>query len=193
MTDQTTTITDVDAQAIVAGGDAIEAFLKRQYPDLARLIFRTTCEELAELALRAGSEVYAAAEQADADRLLAETGLAGIDIDDGAARVKLVLAHEMAVRMATAFDAILDAHPSAANYVEQEFFPRGTRDPYIFVVCKPGGKTPHQLRREAEAERDRLRTALTELAKDFRQGSRVVSREVAAQMIETIVTEGAAS
>lgn len=208
MTTEEKTLTPVDVQAIAAGGAAIRRWLMEESPDVGRLVFDTDCDQMAEAAMQASGKVYVAAEEAEAERLVAETGLAGMEIEDGAAALKLVLAHEFAVKMTMAFQTILDANPGATNYVEQEFFPRGSRDPYVFVVCKPGGKTPHQLRREAEAQRDRLaddldrvagadteldrlRTALTELAAGFRQGGRVVGREFAAEMIERLVEGGA--
>lgn len=208
MTTEEQTLTPVDVEAITAGGAAIRAWLKATYPDLEPTIFNGDCEAMAQAALDASQQVYRAAEEAEAERLVAETGLASMQVEDGAAALRLVLAHDLAVKMTTAFQTILDANPGATNYVEQEFYPRGSRDPYVFVVCKPAGKTPHQLRREAEdqakrladdldrvagadSELDRLQTALTELAADFRKGSRVVSREFAAGMIERIVGEGA--
>lgn len=82
---------------------------------------------------------------------------------DGKGTLSLVLAHEMATNMTLAFKSILDAQPGAENYVEQEVIERNGGNRYVFVVCKPNGKTPHQLRREAETERDALRAELDRL------------------------------
>lgn len=51
----------------------------------------------------------------------------------------------------------------ADNYVEQEIFLGGEQ--YVIIYCRPGGKTPHRLREEAEAEVVRL------LAENERMGN----------------------
>ena len=113
-----------------------------------------TVEDTAE-ALRAASEVFSAADQAYADQLVAATSIAGFNLN-GDGRFDLVVAHELAARMTLSFKTILDAQPGAENYVEQEVIERNGGARYVFIVCRPGGKTPHQLRREAEEERDAL-------------------------------------
>lgn len=60
---------------------------------------------------------------------------------------------------------MLDGH-GADNYVEQEIFLGETRERYLIIYVRPDGKTPHQLRRDAEAETEKLRA---ELAKAQRQ------------------------
>ncbi|GAA0527181.1 hypothetical protein GCM10010172_04650 [Paractinoplanes ferrugineus] len=113
-------------------------------------------------ALRVASDVFASDDQAYADKLVAETGIAGFNLD-GRGRLDLVLAHELAAKMTLAFKTILDAQPGAENYVEQEVIERNGGGRYVFIVCKPGGKTPHQLRREAESQRDALLSEVEEL------------------------------
>lgn len=161
MTDQTTVpdqapMTDVDVQAITAGGAAIRAWLDSQDPDVSRLVFNSSCEEMAEVALRAGGEVYAAADQAASDRALADAGLISMEaLPDQGVRVQLAIGVELAAKMAESFRALLDGAGSI-NYVEQRFVPRDGGEAYTVIVCRPDGKTPHQLRAEAEAQRDHL-------------------------------------
>ncbi len=117
-----------------------------------------TVEDTAR-ALQAAADVFSDADQSYADSLVAATGIAGFNLD-GKGSLDLVMAHELAATMTLAFKTILDAQPGAENYVEQEVIERNGGGRYVFIVCKPGGKTPHQLRRAAEAERDALRAEL---------------------------------
>lgn len=149
------TLTDKIAQAI---GDPGSILPRGEDETVTRWSTRAV-----EAILAAEDQAFADAEQARVDQLIAETGLAGIDIQDGAARVRLVLANELAAKMTAAFKTILEAHPGAQNYVEQVVEERNGGGRYVFIVCKPGGKTPHQLRREAETERDALRAELAEV------------------------------
>jgi hypothetical protein len=113
-------------------------------------------------ALRAASDVFADADQKYADELVAATSIAGFNLN-GDGRLDLVLAHELAAKIALSFKTILGAQPGAENYVEQEIIERNGGDRYVFIVCKPGGKTPHALRREAEASRDALAAQVVRL------------------------------
>lgn len=73
----------------------------------------------------------------------------GFDID-------LLVPHEISAVLVHSFRAVLDEHGDAApNYVEMAVDYEGDR--YAVIVLRPGRKTPHQLRAEAEAERDALR------------------------------------
>ena len=54
-----------------------------------------------------------------------------------------------AALMAGMFMGMFDRAPDAKNYIECLFYsPQGE---ILVTVTRPGGKTPHQLRREAEA------------------------------------------
>jgi hypothetical protein len=74
---------------------------------------------------------------------------------------------QAAINLIDAFRPALD-RDDAPNYVQFEAEDPRTRDGglpttgerYALIVCRPGGKTPHQLRREAEAEAERLRAAI---------------------------------
>ena len=64
--------------------------------------------------------------------------------------------------MGWAFAHYLSNHPEAPNYMEVTL--EGSDHKPIYVtIQRPGGKTPHQMRREAEAERDKLRYELESL------------------------------
>lgn len=59
MTDQTVP-TDIDVQAITAGGAAIRAMLDTEMPEVAPMVFNTECDQLAEVAINAAGKVYQA-------------------------------------------------------------------------------------------------------------------------------------
>lgn len=62
-----------------------------------------------------------------------------------------------------AFREILDSH-DAPNYVEQSLLDADTGETYTVLVGRPGGRTPHQLRADAEERAARAEAALAELA-----------------------------
>ena len=125
-----------------------------------------------EAALSAAGDVYDQATDAAVDRVMRQTGFAGMDIRDGSVQLRLKHAADIAAAMVSAFDALIEVH-DAENYVEWE---STVTDPareqamqaglppeqwpphrrYRLIVVKPGGKTPHELRREAEARLDAL-------------------------------------
>ncbi len=143
-----------------------------------------------ETALRAAAAVFDAEQQAYADKLVAETGIAGVDIHDGAARLNLVLAHELAAKMTWAFRTILDAQPGAENYVEQEVVERESGDRYVFAVCKPNGLTPHQLRQRAEQEVERLREKIARLPAEMSESKIEAARRRAISRYEQTMCGG---
>lgn len=53
--------------------------------------------------------------------------------------------------MLDAFKGVLEEHPTAENYVEMQLQDRETGSRYTVTIGKPGGRTPHQLRKQAEA------------------------------------------
>lgn len=61
-----------------------------------------------------------------------------------------------------AFLEYLQQHPEAPNYLEVTLLGEQNEPMYV-TVQRPGGKTPHQIRVEAETERDRLRSELESL------------------------------
>lgn len=55
---------------------------------------------------------------------------------------------------------------SPENYIETTFGVDGTDEDIVVTLRRSAGKTPHELRLEAEAERDRLRAEVEALRKD---------------------------
>lgn len=55
---------------------------------------------------------------------------------------------------------------SAENYIETTFGVDGTDGDIVVTLRRSAGKTPHELRMEAEAERDQLRAEVETLRKD---------------------------
>jgi len=123
-------------------------------------------------AIDAAGTVYAADQQADVDRMMRETGFISMETtQDGGVQLRLKMARDIAAAMCEAFDALIHAH-GAENYVEwestvtdpalEEAIRRGDPDPlpphrkYSFIVVRPGGKTPHQLRQDADARAEQL-------------------------------------
>lgn len=149
MTEQTTP-DELDIKAINAGADAIRAAVRNQSPDLVRLLFNGDYEEWAAVAIKAAGEVFEADRQAFIDQQVAEAAIAGWDMSAEGMDLRVTMARETATGLVMAAKTFLDANPGATNYVEQTVIDQETRDRYVIVFQKPGGKTPHELRREAE-------------------------------------------
>ncbi len=124
-------------------------------------------------AIEAAGTVYQAAQQADVDRMMRETGFISMEAaEDGGVQLRLKMAHDIAAAMCEAFDTLIHVR-GAENYVEWEgtvtdparelAVRAGDPDPlpqhrqYSFIVVRPGGKTPHQLRQDADARAEQLR------------------------------------
>jgi hypothetical protein len=106
-------------------------------------------------ALRAAQAVYAADERAYIDGQVAEAKIAHWRMEDGVTDIRIVMARETAAGLVTAAKTFLAA-TGAENYVEQHVTDRETGERYTLTVQRPGKSTPHELRRQAEAERDAL-------------------------------------
>lgn len=132
-------------------------------------------------ALTAAGEVYDRAADAEVDRVMAETGFAGMNIEDRGVEIRLKHAADIAAGMVDAFDALMETR-GAENYVEWEStvtdpareqaieggLPPAEWPPlrkYRVIVVKPDGKTPHELRMEAESKVAKL-TAEVERLRD---------------------------
>jgi hypothetical protein len=115
-------------------------------------------EIIVEEALDAAAAVYNAAYETEVERIVAETGWAGMNVVDGDVQLRLKYALDFAHAVVTNFDAMTTT-VGARNYTEHEFTVTDTSNDtprrYTFLVVKPDGKTPHQLRQEADADRDR--------------------------------------
>lgn len=130
-----------------------------------------------EEALDAAGEVYGAADDAEAELLMQQTGFAGMDVTGSGIRTRIKYAAAMLKAIVGAFDEFTR---SAPNYIEQELTftdpaaeeaikagrPTAEWPPrrvYKVYVVKPGRPTPHDLRKQAEAEVERLRGELERL------------------------------
>jgi hypothetical protein len=116
-------------------------------------------EDTATRALQAAHEVYEAEEGAFVQSQLDQTLLGGLDVTDRGARVRFQMARETAAGIVLAFKDLLG---DAENYVEQEVVDRETLERYVCIVVRPGRKTPHELRREAEEALERVRRLAVE-------------------------------
>lgn len=147
--------------------EAIEGAVTSQCVDAAMAVFDRVLSvhaprrDVVVEALQAADEAAAAVAQAEADRMVAGTGLISMEsLPEQGVRLRIALGLGLAHRMLGAFRAVLDANPGAINYVEQEFVSQETGESYVAILVRPGGRTPHQLRLEAERERDWLRARL---------------------------------
>lgn len=119
--------------------------------------------------LRAALKVYDDVADRDLDDIMARCGFAGMDIDKDV-QIRLKYAHEIAAAMVHGFDELIRVR-GAENYIEQEMT---VTDPaleqaieagkpqeewpahrqYRIIIVAPGRPSPHELRRNAQTERD---------------------------------------
>jgi len=143
-----------DLQTTMTGHDdvrelAIDAAMDVFHPMVLDRVFVAA-------ALDAAGEVFAAADAAEVDRVLTETGLVGMEPVSDGVRIRLKHAHDLAAGMVSAFDALIQ-QKGCENYREWDYTvtdPAEGHRRYTFFVVRPGGRTPHQLREDAERERD---------------------------------------
>ncbi len=122
--------------------------------------------ELVEEAFDAAGTVYDEHYDAETKRIVAETGFAGMDIVDGEVQLRIRHAREFAAAVVASFDEMTRA-AGAENYTETEVTitdpdPDNYRK-YRFIVVKPGKKSPHELRQEADARIAAAHDALTRI------------------------------
>ena len=91
---------------------------------------------------------------------IADPLLTGIQIGNGTIDVGMKGAGPQL--LAGMFLGMLQKYPDAKNYLEVTF--GSVNGPILVTAQKPGGKTPHLLRLEAEQQCKDLRTALQEAA-----------------------------
>ena len=96
-----------------------------------------------------------------ADAIVDSIGLAGLNIESGGPVLDLRPPSGLVERMATAMAAYLG---DAENYQETQFTvtQAGQRRTFVLSVSRAEGQTPHALRREAEAVRDKLRALVAD-------------------------------
>lgn len=88
-----------------------------------------------------------------------ESRFRSLEVRDGSLHLEMQPAREIVGMWAGAARALLT---DAENYaeIEMEFRDAATAERYAFTVQRIGKMTPHQLRRQAEGERDELRRQL---------------------------------
>lgn len=84
----------------------------------------------------------------------------GLTVATGAVDAADLKAREFALQVMAAYAPYFESHPEAENYVEYEAAVPTTGERYTLTVRKPGGRTPHEMRKQAEAERDKARATL---------------------------------
>ena len=110
-------------------------------------------DEIADIALAVFDE---AARERMTEKLMADTRIKAMDFRNGVA-MDLVLAEEIAASWVAAGRTMLG---TAENYVECVFTVGSAGERYALTIQRPGKLTPHEARRQAEAERDQAQTAL---------------------------------
>lgn len=170
---------DADALQRTAVDTAVRALDEQRLWDPG-----TDRHTLVEAALDAASNVYAAAEDAAVDQVLADAGLVGLEPVSDGVRIRLKHSQDLAAGMVAAFDQLVQTS-GAQNYVESEStvtdparaaaidaglppeeWPAPRR--YRFIVVKPDGLSPHELRLAAEQARDTAQAETTRLRQELR-------------------------
>jgi hypothetical protein len=115
-------------------------------------------------ALAAATAVYDADHDQAVQDMMDRSQLAGMTVGPEGATVTAIAAREQAIMFAGMAAQFLGENPDAENYVEQTMHvwdaDHTNRYTVVFEFVRPGKPTPHELRRAAESQRDRLRTIL---------------------------------
>lgn len=107
--------------------------------------------------------------------LVDQTALAGMSVEEGAAELDLRPPRELVIAWVHAARQMLGDAPNYAETridfpgVSMDVHAAGEPERYVFTVQRAGRLTPHEARRAAEAERDRLSDqvdAVIELCED---------------------------
>lgn len=77
--------------------------------------------------------------------------LLGMETKDGATTVSIESSREWMLEVSEHLINLLEA--AGVNYVQWDIKPAGQGDPYRIILVRPGGKSPHELRLEAEKDR----------------------------------------
>jgi hypothetical protein len=113
-------------------------------------------------ALRAAGTVYDAEHDRAVQDMMDRSLTSGMRIGEGAIHIDVIMAREIAVTMAFAAAQFLNEFPDAENYVQQDVWDNDRVNRYTVIFVRPGRRTPHELRRDAERQRDRLRAVLAQ-------------------------------
>jgi len=157
----------ITAQQLAGLSDSVES---GELPSYSRFVVRKVLAEVERL----GGELGQLLEEKAAAFVDATTMFRGLTIRDGQAHLEIEPAREMILIWCASVRAMLDEH-LAQNYTETELeMPANSvsldiqdgqnpTDSYTLTLQRRYGKTPHQLRMEAERERDELRERLAEI------------------------------
>lgn len=104
--------------------------------------------EVLQAAIDAHNKVYAAAEEAYIEDQVAQARMIGWNIAEGQGP-DVVMARETAVHLAQAAATYLECN-GAENYVEELVWDEKRENRYTITFQRPGKKTPHELRVEAD-------------------------------------------
>lgn len=129
--------------------------LARAIADPGQILPRAEGESVARWGARAVEATLAAAEKEFIDGQVAQANILGWNMDSGVTDLQVSMALDTAAGLVGAAKTFLTA-TGAENYVEQHIHDRETGERYTITIQRPGKKTPHELRRKAEAERDSL-------------------------------------
>ena len=100
----------------------------------------------------------------------AEHQLLSMETKLGATTVTIEASRDWMLGVAEHLISLLEAD-AGLNYVQWDIKPAGQADPYRMILVRPGGKSPHELRLEAEQELLRLRVErLVEADQDWPEG-----------------------
>lgn len=145
-----------EAAAITAAADALSDQLTmlgidpQERPEHGG---ESTAECLARTAIEHASKVFADADDAAINEMVAGTEFLGMNPNsEGGIDLRVKMAAKLAAGLVQAAKGVLEAHPDARNYLEQSVIDRETGDRYVITFCRPGGRTPHQLREDAERQ-----------------------------------------
>ena len=96
------------------------------------------------------------------EKVISDPVLAGIEANEGG--VNMMFKGAAPNILAGMFVGILDENPDAQNYITFKFF-HERHGLILITVQRYNGKTPHELRKEAEAKLEEAEKKLEELSK----------------------------
>lgn len=96
------------------------------------------------------------------EKVVNDPVLAGIEVNEGG--VNMMFKGAAPNILAGMFVGILDENPDAQNYITFKFF-HERHGLILITVQRYSGKTPHELRKEAEAKLEEAEKKLEELSK----------------------------
>lgn len=139
------------------------------------------------------AQLYVASLRAEVERLEKRvTNLLSGTVESFEDGTLTILPHrEMTTRIASALAGILD-ECEAPNYVQMILSRAGEpgepRKRYVVTVQRPEGKTPHQLREDAEKERDAIRQEVDRLRTEHARLVAVINDDGSLENIDDIVS-----